>query len=163
MNDKDIYGQFICPVSGDKLSYSDSRDIIDKVHSGDLGLYCGESLPAAIDGVLQSNSYMYPIINGVPMLVEGYHLVNQNEMLNSENRLEDMVKAQLKQMEKFSEMHKKKYYDQVTEAQQKVLREDYYGMLHGASVLDIGNGGLTAHAQLGAEHADKVSRFFCTG
>lgn len=117
-------------------------------------------MPAPLDGLLATADmvHTYPLIGQVAFLMADYRLVWTDVAIPPDSREQRRAEIQRHQMTVFSRIHDR-WYKGITEAQQTVLRERFYGRCRGCSVLDLGNGGLSAGVQMGEDIAASLESF----
>jgi SAM-dependent methyltransferase len=110
--------------------------------------------------VTADGAVSYPVANGVIHLLEGSRLIAGDGSAPGIAKNKG-AEIQHQQMASYSEVYE--YWTNgeggPTRAIQQVLNARYGALLAGASVLDIGNGGVPPEAQLGPEIAGKLKRF----
>lgn len=153
-----------CPNSHTGLAYLDNPDnllsIKKEAQIGKLILASGEVLPEPPSGILTSldGFYQYPIINGIPFLLKDSYLVDKTSERKVLIKTDEMALKQKEQMAQFSQMHHR-WYRKITDAQQKILRSEFYVHCKNHSVLDIGNGGQQPEIQLGEVLSRQIKQF----
>ena len=155
MVNADLLDLIRCPKTGERLHFSETlreypflRESVDPARHDHA------------DGFLvnESETWAYPMLGKVPSLISSAALHRDAGNLHAGDKLAAIRAAQMEQMRKFSALHDT-YYSEPTIALHAYLRKHYYPRFAGASVMDIGNGGLSPVEQYGAELAGSLSLF----
>jgi ubiquinone/menaquinone biosynthesis C-methylase UbiE/uncharacterized protein YbaR (Trm112 family) len=165
-------GPLCCPLTGSALQLLDNAEEVLAINTalknGKLRLAVGKIPDRKIDAVLTSSEgqHQYPIIGGVPCLLDNFRIVKQTENDSTKEVSMRMSDLQRDQWELFSARYEQwtggpdglitKVQGEFQKRNSEVLLND----MKGAVVLDISNGGATISEQLGPEVAKSIKTFY---
>lgn len=155
-----------CPLTGQAVERVEGRQALARLReqwdSGQLQTAGGETLGGALQGALVNagGTATFPIADGIVHLLKSSRLVEVDERAPIGTRPKGAV-IQQQQMADYSQVYEDWTAGEQgpTHAIQKVLHARYGARLEGATVLDVGNGGVPPEAQLGPEIAGGLKRF----
>lgn len=155
-----------CPSTGQPLQVvaddQELKRLQQQITEGQLQMAGGQPLPGPLQAVLANadGSATYPVAGGM------MHLLPSSRLVPGDGSVPEAIRdkgedIQRKQMANYSQVYERWTggEDGITRATQKVLNSRYGGLLDGATVLDVGNGGTPPEVQLGPEIAGNLERF----